>query len=590
MKKLSPDLSFLSTEEEIPRRRLLTGMLMASLLFVSLQIPGISSTLLVLHTNDIHGHITPEPRTNEKGFMGGAGSLATAVKAQKRKAAMMGWDTLLVDAGDFMQGTPYSDLSRGESMAAIAKALGYEFFTLGNHEFDFGRDRISELIPMTGASFICSNLTLPERSGSDKMIPGCQSLAVVDKAGVKVGIFALMTTDLPAMTVPANIRGIEILDPVETSRRVIDLCQSRGATVIILLSHMGYGSDVHLASRVQGIDVIVGGHSHTPVINPMIVPCGASISSPEPDPSVTPGSREPSAPGTMVVQSGSYSNYLGWVNLKIDDSTGRVVEKRGGLNLVDTAKYTADASVAAIADTYIKKVDDLLGERVGVVENEMISNIPPDLISEVPPANAEERKAREKKIRSYLEGKLEFIREPVSGKAIVLETNAGNFIADAMRWSAGADVAIQNGGGVRGGLAGEVVLKDLHRMMPFKNKVVMTRMKGSMLRILAERIVARYEYGIGVISGMEISFDPSAQPMSRVRQVLVNGSELLDDRDYNVATNDFIFEGGDSYVEFRKCTKCTSIEEVEVREAMRGYLSEMSPLKAQVEGRIRTVQ
>ncbi|PKK90222.1 MAG: hypothetical protein CVV64_10870 [Candidatus Wallbacteria bacterium HGW-Wallbacteria-1] len=560
---------------------------LALIFSMAFQVCVFSGTLLVLHTNDIHGHMTPQPMTGGKGSMGGLPALSTALNAQRRKAALLGWETMTVDAGDFVQGTPYSDLSRGEDMALMAESLGYEFFTIGNHEFDFGKEHLSKLIPLTGAEFICTNLVVSDERGNDQPISGCKLFSVVERAGARIGIIGLMTTDLPAMTGKANIEGIKILDPAQTAVRAMTLCRESGATVIILLSHMGYGADIALADEVSGIDLIVGSHSHTAVSRPTVVIPGSGAVA-DPGSNQTNGSTDPMAQGALVTQTGSYTNYLGWARLNIDDRTHRVSGRTGGLILLDTSKFTADPKMVRKSSVVTDRVDALLGATVGIVENEMISAIPADLAAQTPAADDNERKSRFNQLKKSLEGNIEFILEPGSSRVVVLESTAGNFVADAMRWSVGADIAIQNGGGVRGGLTGKVLLSDLHRMMPFKNKVVMTRVNGKIVRILAERVVARYSYGLGVISGMEIIFDPAAPEMSRVVEVLVGGQPLDENRDYTVATNDFIFDGGDSYAEFRKCSRIDNIEEIEVREAMRRYLGEMSPYRCRVEGRIRT--
>ncbi|UPT74429.1 MAG: metallophosphoesterase [Elusimicrobiota bacterium] len=222
--------------------------------------------LRVYHTNDVHGWIMPRPdkfQTNR--LVGGAAALA----------ALIAKDTgpkLVLDAGDWWQGTPEGSLTKGEAVADVFNAIGYDAVVIGNHEYDDGADSLKTLIGKIKVPVLSANTY-----GADgKLVPWVRASIVKEIAGVKVGIFGLTTTNMRRLAFPKNIAGLDFRREVDVAREQVKALKRQGATVIIAVTHIGlenehskHEGDQTLAREVPGIDLIVGGHSHTFLSRPV---------------------------------------------------------------------------------------------------------------------------------------------------------------------------------------------------------------------------------------------------------------------------------------------------------------------------------
>jgi 5'-nucleotidase/UDP-sugar diphosphatase len=230
--------------------------------------------LTILHTNDTHGNLLPfnypdppDPNTQEAQLalrrnIGGIARRATLVR-QLRKAFGTTW---VADVGDFCDGTAFSVEYRGEADVSAMNALGYTIGTHGNHEFNNPRAQWQKLVQMARYPVVCANVV-----DATTRQPLLKPYEVLQVEGARIAVFGLLTESTRGY--PATREGIEILDAVDTARRVVPQLRQQ-ADVVILLSHLGYEVDVQLAREVPGIDVIIGGHSHTRLAKPDFVPAG----------------------------------------------------------------------------------------------------------------------------------------------------------------------------------------------------------------------------------------------------------------------------------------------------------------------------
>ncbi|WP_210463788.1 bifunctional metallophosphatase/5'-nucleotidase [Rufibacter roseolus] len=218
--------------------------------------------LTILHTNDMHSRIDPFPNDGRKnGGMGGMARRATLVKQIRAQEP----NVLLLDAGDIWQGTPYFNFFGGELEYKLMTQMGYDAATLGNHDFDNGLEGLQKQLPHAGFPFIISNYDF-----SDTILKGrFQPYKVFVKEGVRVGVFGL-GIQLAGLVADNNFAGTKYLDPVETARNMVKtLREQENVDLVICLSHLGYTyeydkiSDRKLAQKVNGIDLIIGGHTHT---------------------------------------------------------------------------------------------------------------------------------------------------------------------------------------------------------------------------------------------------------------------------------------------------------------------------------------
>ncbi|MDH7516217.1 MAG: metallophosphatase, partial [Bacteroidota bacterium] len=224
--------------------------------------------LTILHYNDFHSQNLPFSVT--KSGTGEAKQTiqvggAAALKAYADRYRHEKPNTLLLHAGDDFQGTPVCSITRGRSQCEILELIQPDAMTLGNHEFDYGREWLKTLLPLVTFPIVSANLF-----DSANGVPFVPRYRVIQRGGLTIGVIGLAPVDLHRLTLRENVRGIQVLETDTAVRRAMeDVRRHFGADVIIVLSHMGIEEDTALARRVPGIDLIVGGHSHTALFRPI---------------------------------------------------------------------------------------------------------------------------------------------------------------------------------------------------------------------------------------------------------------------------------------------------------------------------------
>jgi 5'-nucleotidase len=243
---------------------------MAGLSLVSLPAEGWAAApiqLTILHTNDMHSRIDPLPqdgRTNAG--LGGMARRATLVQQVRRQQP----NVLLLDAGDIFQGTPYFNFFGGELEFRLMTRMGYDAATFGNHDFDNGLEGLQRQLPHAGFPFLSANYDFSKTILKDRFEP----YRVFDKQGVRVGVFAL-GIELAGLVDARNYGNTVYLDPVQRAADMVQqLREKEKCHLVICLSHLGYKyvtdkiDDRKLAQQVSGIDLILGGHTHTFMAEP----------------------------------------------------------------------------------------------------------------------------------------------------------------------------------------------------------------------------------------------------------------------------------------------------------------------------------
>jgi len=234
--------------------------------------------ITILHTNDTHSQIDPLPANDKNAGKGGIARRATLVKRVRKENP----NTLLIDAGDVLQGTPYFNFYRGEVEYKAMSAVGYDASTLGNHEFDNGVDALAAALKFANFDIVSSNYDVKGTALEGRVKP----YVVKTVGGIRVGLFGLGISPTALIT-PQNFKGITYLDPVVVARNVVKtLREQERCALVVCLSHLGYPfkdrpttniDDAKLAAQVDGIDFIASGHSHLFMDKPVeqTQPCGA---------------------------------------------------------------------------------------------------------------------------------------------------------------------------------------------------------------------------------------------------------------------------------------------------------------------------
>lgn len=220
--------------------------------------------IVILHTNDTHSTIEPVSQYSKvKEAAGKAGCVrrATMVKQLREQNP----DILLFDSGDFSQGSTYYTMYKGEVEVGLMNIMGYNAATLGNHEFDFGLDNLAKLARQALFPIVCSNCDFTGTPCQDVIKRYC----VIERNGLRIGVFAL-SPKIDGLIMKENIVGVKYIDPIEATKEVVTLLRGKEhCDIVICLSHLGWGlapefiDDQLLISSTSGIDLVLGGHSHT---------------------------------------------------------------------------------------------------------------------------------------------------------------------------------------------------------------------------------------------------------------------------------------------------------------------------------------
>ncbi len=451
-----------------------------SILFLVILVPwGYANQvdLKILYVNDFHGFAEPYKPTGSDALLGGIAYLAGAVDRARGKQP-----SLLLAAGDMIQGNVWANLFRGKSTIDVMNAMKFDAMVVGNHEFDFGPKVLKERMAQARFPMLGANV---------KGFPALKPYIMKNLQGVRIAIIGVVTPETPVVTHPRNVAGLTFSTPESAVRKYLQELKGR-ADIIVVLSHCGLQADKELAARVPGIDVIVGGHSHTKLLQPEQVG------------------------RTIIVQAWEHAKALGVLNLRVKD--GKVIGFDGALEEISPAAGAANGQVQNIVAQYARQAASLLQRRIGETKVD-------------------------------LDGK-----DVRNG-----ETNLGDFIADVMRQTAGAEVAIINGGSIRTGIApGKIEVQDIYAVLPFDNYLVAISLTGAQLKAALEHGVSRLEKPVGSfpqVSGLTFTYSRGAPAGSRVQDVTVGGRPLDLQKEYVVATNDFLVAGGDGYTVFGEALK-----------------------------------
>lgn len=545
-------------------RRILASLLALGIVMV-LAAAGTTPTLLaqggefdltIAHTNDTHARLMPITAFNSdcnaqddaagKCF-GGVARRATAL--QKIRAE--GKNLLVLDAGDQFQGSLFYYLYKGEEAAKFLNELGFQATTFGNHEFDDGPANVARYIEMLKLPLVSANVDV---SAEPTLAGKVKPYAILEAGGEKIGVTGCTTTDTPILSSPgANVKFNAIAASVKAQ---VAALEKEGINKIVLLCHEGYDPDKALAAAVDGIDVIVGGHSHSYLSsNPPDQDKDKALG---PYPTVV---KSPNGDPVLIVQAMSYGKYIGRLDVTFD-AKGVPTKWEGAPILLD-ASVTPDPKIAE----EVAKLDAPLQE----LRNKVIGQSSVDLNN-------------------------------VDNECRFGECNIGDLIADAMldsQQKEGVQVAMLNGGGIRASIPkGDVTLGQVLTVLPFGNTIATFGLKGSDLRAALENGVSRAENpgneGTGrfpQVAGMTYVWNPQAPVGSRIVSVQIKQPDgtyqaLDPNATYKVATLDFTRQGGDGYSVFGEKAIDPYDFGPTLADVVAAYIGVHSPVASAVEGRI----
>ncbi|XP_070568641.1 snake venom 5'-nucleotidase-like [Ptychodera flava] len=483
--------------------------------------------LVILHTNDIHarfsqankyGGVCSDEDAVEQKCYGGVARIVDKVNELRDQHE----NVLLLDAGDQFQGTLWFYLYQGRAAAHFMEMIGYDAMAIGNHEFD---NDIDGLLPFL------TNVTFPVLSCNinDTDEPAIQGLysrsaTVTLSSGDVVGIVGYTTAETPQLSSPGRLLFNSEVDSV---RAEVDRLRSQGINKIIALGHAGIYVDLQIADEVEGVDVIVGGHTNT------------FLYTGEPPSNEDPFGEYPlvhhpawnTDQNVLIVQDYAFGKYLGYLNVTFDED-GNVTSWGGNPILLDHSVEQDNATLEDV-QLWARPISSLASQVIG-------------------------------RTHVFLDGRRESCR--------LKECNLGNLIADAMvhqnikhadevKWS-DVSIAIMNGGGVRSSVEGSKSVSIAHVMdiQPFRNTLDLMEITGATLLKVLEKSVSEYilekPHGRFLqVSGLLVTYDLNRPVGQRVVEVEAKCSQcnvpeyfpLESDATYKLVMPTYLANGGDGY-------------------------------------------
>ncbi|PWK71705.1 5'-nucleotidase C-terminal domain-containing protein [Aminobacter sp. AP02] len=508
--------------------------------------------LTIMHINDWHSRIESNNKfestcsTEEEGkgeCIGGAARLVTAIADQRKK--LEGQNVLLLNGGDNFQGSLFYATYKGAVEAEFLNQMKFDAMTVGNHEFDDGEEALVPFLEKIQFPVLSANVHPNAQSKvGDRIKPSL----VLEVGGQKIGIVGAVTNDTPEVASPGP--NIAIEDDVKNITAEVEKLKAEGVNKIIALTHVGYPRDKEMIAKIPGVDVVVGGHSHSLLSN-----TDAKAEGPYPTMIDNPdGYKVP------VTQAASYSKYLGEFTVTFDDN-GVVKEAKGDPIYLDNSIKPDEAVLARIKE---------LGAPIEELKNKEVSET-----------------------TALIDGSRESCR--------ARECEMGNLISDAILdrvKDQGVTIVFQNGGGIRASIdQGVVTMGEVLTVLPFQNTLATFQLSGKDIVASLEAGVSEIEEGKGKfpqVSGLKYSFDKSvAANAGRVKSVEVMDGGAWKPIDeakvYTVATNNYVRQGGDGYKLFAENATNAYDYGPSLEQVVADYLAKNRPFTPKLDGRITEI-
>lgn len=472
--------------------------------------------LTIVHTNDTHARIE-----SGSGIMGFA-KISTKVNQLRADNP----NVLLVDAGDTFHGQTIATLNKGESVVRVMNAMKFDVMAPGNHDFNYGSDRLLELADMLDFPIIAANITKDD--GTNYM----EGIFIKEIGGLKIGFFGLATPETAYKTHPKNVEGLTFENPITKTQAMVDELKGK-VDMIVCIGHIGEDEGSEFTSKmiinaVDGIDLFIDGHSHT------VKPTGEMVKN------------------TLLVQTGAYDANLGIVDITF--TNGVITSK--------TAK---------------------------LVTTEEAADIEPDpavleVIAEISAANKLITEVKVGSTTVKLEGTREIVRAGESNlgnlitNAMLFETGAQIAITNG----GGIRASIDPGDITVGDVITVLPFGNYIVTLDVKGSDLILALENGLTDYPAPKGAFPH------VAGITFTFDPAKPAMERVTSVIFNGKPLDPNAYYSVATNDFMAAGGDQYVSLGVSAQTGQYAALD--EALIEYLKTVNASTVVVENRVNVVE
>ena len=506
---------------------------------------GSAVTLTLMHTNDTHSRIQSfaDPL-----LQGGVARRKTLVEKTRAEidVGQSCKNQLLLDAGDYSQGTVFYNAWEGSESIMAMNDMGYDAATLGNHEFDLGATKLARALK--GDNVTIAGTSYPTETPAFAMVatnvdatlePALNGLLrqfkIIERCGQTYGLIGVVTEDTPLISSPgANVKFLDYVSSVNTTAALL---KAQGVNKIIVLSHYGYEVDITKAKALSGVDIIVSGHDHKLLGNASYLNAQTrdnTLATPYPGQGSLSAGAYPTqltnreGDPLLVVSSSEWGRWLGRLEVGFD-ANGKVVTSANKSMFVDGRGVIENATLKAKVDQYFAPVEAFSSVLLG----QSAIAFPADRDTLLP-----------------------FVAGLRTG-----ETVLGNLITDLMQATAAtsdnAVAAFSNGGGLRAAIAqGDVRFGQALSVLPFGNTLFVMDLTGQEVIDLMEASISKLNGGgfLQLSKGLRISYCADAthcaNPLKaggRVTAIQVAGAEVVRSQTYRLATNNFTAGGGDGY-------------------------------------------
>lgn len=480
---------------QLPDRfcRLLGGLLLAVALAPALLAQP--RTVTILYTSDFHAAVEPVHATwlVDQPLIGGARALGSWIAMMRRENP----GAFLFDSGDVFTGQAISTITRGEALVDLFKSYRYDAVCYGNHEFDYGIPSARQYAEREPFPVLAANLFYREDGK-----PFAKPYAIIEHDGLRIAVIGIFGVDAVPSTLPSTWKTLEARDPLPILRELVPKLR-RQADLVVVLAHQGetgpMQTDAEAHPEVQrDFSADKATVAAVPGIDVFI---GGHAHRGVEVPWVSP------ATGSVVVQTYGHGTTLGVLKLTYDPAQRRVVAHSGNLLRVQPGVFPVPAEVEQTVAHWEAKAEQLGAERLGETARPLR-------------------------------------REYNSESAL------GDLVADAMLWKSGAEVALENSGGLRFDLAaGSITRRDIISALPFMNSLATVELTGRQLRRIMEQSLT-LKVGMLQVAGIRVRYDLRRPEYQRILSFEVGGKPLEEERTYRVAASSFIATGGDHYETF----------------------------------------
>lgn len=449
--------------------------------------------IVILHTNDHHGR----PLASKLSDLPGGGLSARSTLVQKIRSQHK--NVLLLDAGDINDGLIESNMFEAEPDIIAYNYLKYDAMTLGNHEFYKSLEKLNKQKSLMNFPLLSANILYKDESYVAKPY-----IIKTYNDTIKVGIIGLTTNSTKYSAPLAVTNQLIFIDEIEACQKIVDSIKD-STDMIIALVHLGMSEDPEygsfkLAKYVNGLDLVIDGHSHTYLQKEIWIK------------NVTETDSIP------VVQAACWGAFLGKVKVDVQKDKAHFISwDLIPINASMKGEYMGeyiqeDPELLKILQPYKDKTEQLLGEVIAQSDKKYTTDT---------------------------------VRKS--------ENELATLTLDAMMWyfdSYKPDFAITNGGGIRSQMnQGDIKKSDIYNILPFDNSVTLIELRGKDIKVICEHLLKR-KMGTGGFLHFTNNFKLIANPDSTIKQVLLNDKELIDTKTYKVLTNSYLASGGDAYEAF----------------------------------------